>query len=60
MAFYKWENFAKYKWNADYDKMLYRRLHCARPLSMILELEDFVKVLLALSRRSKSLARNTR
>jgi hypothetical protein len=44
VAFFRWTDFTKLKWNADYEEMTYRALHCKRAPEMITDLENFVNV----------------
>jgi hypothetical protein len=40
-----WEDFISNKWSLLYDKIVYRKLYCERPLEILSNLERFVKVI---------------
>lgn len=39
-----WNDFLLNKWHLTYDKMVYRKLYCDRPVEMLNDLENFIKV----------------
>lgn len=45
VSFYRWTDFIKEKWTSDYERMLYRKLHCNRSKELIDELEKYIKVI---------------
>ena len=44
--FYRWTNFTRCRWNADYEQMIYRKLYCSRTAEILNDLYKFAKVIL--------------
>lgn len=44
VSFYRWSNFTKFRWNADYEQMIYRKLYCERTAKIMEELKNYIKV----------------
>lgn len=38
-----WNDFLRYNWHEQYQKIVYRKLYCERPTEMLVDLEIFIK-----------------
>lgn len=39
-----WNDFLAYNWHHHYDQIIYRKLYCERPATILTDLENFIKV----------------